>query len=83
MHNQDQFRVLRVPSYSQLKFKVLNIFVTDTTLHINLNIDDAPVVSHTHTPLPLTNLNLSPPIHLPALLRSPILPLNLLSIIID
>ena len=43
------FRFHRAAFYSQLKSKVDNIFTKATVLRINLNIDDAPIDSHTHT----------------------------------
>ena len=42
-------QTLRVPFYSQVKFKVVNILTKDTVPRINLNIDDDPIYSHTHT----------------------------------
>jgi hypothetical protein len=48
-HNQDQFRFHRAAVYSQHKSKVGNILTKATSLRINLNIDDAPIDSHTHT----------------------------------
>ena len=56
-HNQHQFRFRRAAFYSQLKSKVGNILAKATALRINLIIDGAPVASHTHTPLPLTNFS--------------------------
>ena len=73
-HNQDQFRFRRAAFYSQLKSKVGNILAKATALRINLNIDGAPIASHTHSPLPLTNF--SSLIHFP-FLRYPISPLHL------
>ena len=50
--------------YSQLKSKVGNILTKGTDLLINLNIDDAPIVtSHTHT--------LTPPTHKPLVASLP------------
>ena len=48
-HNQHQFRFRRAAFYSQIKSKVGNILTKTTTLHINLNIDDAPIASRAHT----------------------------------
>lgn len=70
-HNQDLFRFHHSTFYDQFKSKVENILTKTTVLRINLNIDEAPTVSHTHSFLPLTNF--SSLIHFP-LLRSPILP---------
>jgi hypothetical protein len=60
-HNKDQCRFHRVAFYSQLKCKVGNIVDKVTALCINFDIDDAPIVSHAHSPHQLTNL--SPPLH--------------------
>ena len=62
--------------YSQIKSEVTvdNILTNDTSLCINLNIDDVPTSSNTHSPLPLTNN--SPPTHVP-LLRYPLPPFHL------
>ena len=52
-HNQDQFRFHNTSFSSQLKSiksKVDSILVKDTSLRINLNIDDAPIASHTLAP---------------------------------
>ena len=48
-HNQDQFHFHRTAFHSQLKSKVGNILAKTTALRINLNIDDAPISSRTHT----------------------------------
>ena len=79
VHHQDKFRFVRVDFYSQLKYKVCNIFVKDTSP----TIDGTPIVSrvtvHTLTlrrPRVFPLINFSPPIHLP-LLRSPLPPLHL------
>ena len=48
-HNQDQMRFRRAAFYSQLKAKVGNILAKVTTLCLNLNIDDAPIASRSHT----------------------------------
>jgi hypothetical protein len=48
-HNQDQFHFHRAAFHSQLKSKVGNILAKTTALRINLNIDDAPISSRTHT----------------------------------
>ena len=77
--HQDQFRFHRAAVYCQLKSNVGNILVKVTVLHINLNIDDAPLGSRANSPLPLTNL--SPPIHFP-LLRYPLPPLHLVCVML-
>ena len=56
-HNQDLFRVLLSSFFSQRKSKAWQHPTKTTTLRINLNIDDDPTVSHTHSPLPLTNIS--------------------------
>jgi hypothetical protein len=43
--HQDQFRFRPVVFYFQIKYKVDNILTKDTSLRINLNIDDDPIVS--------------------------------------
>jgi hypothetical protein len=45
-HNQDSFRLHRAAFYSQLKSKVYNIILAKAT---------APIATHTHSTLPLTN----------------------------
>ena len=47
--NQDKIRFRRAAFYSQLKSKVGNILAKVTALRINLNIDDAPIASRSHT----------------------------------
>ena len=69
-HRLDQFRFRRVDFYSQLNLRLATpSSMSQTYVLVNLNINDARIVSHTHSPLPLTNI--SDHIHFP-LLRYPI-----------
>jgi hypothetical protein len=47
--NRDQFHFRRAAVSSQIKSKIGNILAKAVTLRIILNIDDAPVVSISHT----------------------------------
>ena len=47
--NQDHFHYIRVAFYSHLKSNVGNILVKSVVLRVNLNIDDDPISSRSHT----------------------------------
>ena len=71
-HNQDLFRFLSAALYCQLKSKVANILAKTTTLHINLNIDGAPIASHIHTHPSHSQTSRLPSTSLLPLLRYPL-----------
>jgi hypothetical protein len=60
-HNQDMFHFHRTAFYSHLKSVVVNILVKVTGMCVNLDIDDAPITSRSHTPThkPLVSHSLS------------------------
>ena len=62
-HNQDMFHFHRTAFYSHLKSVDDTILVKVTGMCVNLDIDDAPVASHSYTPShkPLVSHQLTSP----------------------